>query len=171
MTDKFRKLNSLFIDSRFNVKNSTVILKSVEDTNEFGAKIAEVMFAQDQAPTQLSFCGEMGSGKSTLITAIIQYFLPKINVPSPSFSIMNSYDIPQINRQIHHCDLFRIKGRTLDQDNLEELYNIGFFEAIKSGHCLVEWPINGIYTDDICLNLSQNESNNQLQIELSRGIL
>jgi len=52
-------------------------------------------------------------------------------ITSPTFNIYNHY---QINKQnIYHFDLYRINDE-------EELDNIGFYDLLKDGICLIEWP-------------------------------
>lgn len=78
--------------------------------------------------------GDLGSGKTFLAKHIIQNLLnnKNIKVTSPTFGIVNVYTISGKNA-IYHFDLYRIK-------NTEELENIGFFEALDSGICIIEWP-------------------------------
>jgi len=77
-------------------------------------------------------CGEMGAGKTTLIKDLLIHMNVTDNVTSPTFSIINEYKT--INKEIvYHMDLFRIK-------EVNELYNIGFFEYLESGKtCIIEW--------------------------------
>lgn len=75
--------------------------------------------------------GEMGSGKTTLVKAIMAE-MKLDQVSSPTFSIVNRYDTE--SGPFYHFDLYRI-------EDIEELYDIGFEEYIESGHpCLIEWP-------------------------------
>ena len=81
--------------------------------------------------------GELGSGKTTLSRYLIKhiYLLNKIEppkiVPSPSFTILQSYYIK--NFTIHHFDFFRIK-------DIKELIEIGFEECINGNIVIIEWP-------------------------------
>lgn len=78
--------------------------------------------------------GSLGSGKTFLAKHIIQNLLNNKNtkVTSPTFGIVNVYTISDKNA-IYHFDLYRIK-------NIQELEDIGFFEALESGICIIEWP-------------------------------
>ncbi len=53
------------------------------------------------------------------------------DVLSPTFNLVYSYDSKK--GEIFHFDLYRLKS-------VEELENIGFFDALKNGICLIEWP-------------------------------
>ncbi len=76
--------------------------------------------------------GPLGAGKSTLARALIRAACgdPALDVPSPSFPILQSYDTGQL--ALHHYDLWRLDG----PDGLEEL---GWDEA-RAGVVVVEWP-------------------------------
>jgi tRNA threonylcarbamoyladenosine biosynthesis protein TsaE len=80
----------------------------------------------------LLFYGDMGVGKTTLIKAIVKALGSNDEVSSPTFSIVNEYELE--NDKIFHFDLYRIK-------DLEEAYNFGIEDYIYSGNwILVEWP-------------------------------
>ncbi len=55
----------------------------------------------------------------------------KSEVLSPTFNLVYSYKTKK--GEVAHFDLYRLKS-------VDELENIGFFEAIKNGICLIEWP-------------------------------
>ena len=66
--------------------------------------------------------GEMGAGKTTLIKALVAALGVQNATSSPTFSLVN------------HFDVYRIKDET-------EAYDFGMDEYLYSGHwCFVEWP-------------------------------
>lgn len=78
------------------------------------------------------FNGEMGSGKTTLIKALVGQIGSNDEISSPTFSIVNEYvadsDI------IYHFDLYRI-------NSLEEAYDFGIEDYLNTTHWkLIEWP-------------------------------
>ncbi len=76
--------------------------------------------------------GTLGAGKSFFAASFINALLKeKQAILSPTFNLLYSYQTP--NGTVHHFDLYRLK-------NAEELENIGFFDCLKNGICLVEWP-------------------------------
>tara|TARA_R110002050_G_scaffold5560_5_gene24567 strand:+ start:6509 stop:6937 length:429 start_codon:yes stop_codon:yes gene_type:complete len=76
--------------------------------------------------------GEMGVGKTTLIKALVKNLGSTDDVSSPTFSIVNEYEM--ISDTIYHFDLYRIK-------DLEEAYNFGFEDYLYSGNwVIIEWP-------------------------------
>ena len=78
------------------------------------------------------FRGEMGAGKTTLISRIVEELGAEDNVTSPTFAIVNQYEGTEC--RIYHFDFYRI-------ERLEEAYDFGYEEYFYSGDlCLVEWP-------------------------------
>ena len=84
--------------------------------------------------------GEMGAGKTTLISALLQALGSKDEVTSPTFALVNDYLVPNGSpdgggvRHVYHFDFYRI-------DDLREAFDLGYEEYFFSGElCLVEWP-------------------------------
>ncbi len=76
--------------------------------------------------------GSLGVGKSFFARNFINYLsLEPQNVASPTFNLLYSYHT-KIG-ELFHFDLYRLK-------NFFELENIGFFDYINEGTCLIEWP-------------------------------
>ena len=88
-----------------------------------------------------TFEGQMGAGKTTLIKEICKQLGVIANVQSPTYSIVNQYDITENDNnqitKIYHFDFYRIK-------HINELYDIGYEEYFypqknNENICLVEW--------------------------------
>ncbi|MDA7502208.1 tRNA (adenosine(37)-N6)-threonylcarbamoyltransferase complex ATPase subunit type 1 TsaE [Chitinophagales bacterium] len=78
------------------------------------------------------FYGEMGAGKTTLITALCEELGVTDGVSSPTYSLVNQYEGGK--KPVYHFDLFRIKS-------LAELLDIGFEEYLDEEAILfIEWP-------------------------------
>lgn len=76
--------------------------------------------------------GEMGVGKTTLIKSIVKNLGSLDKVTSPTFSIVNEYQIK--NEIIYHFDFYRI-------NDIEEAYNLGIEDYLYSNNwCIIEWP-------------------------------
>jgi tRNA threonylcarbamoyladenosine biosynthesis protein TsaE len=97
--------------------------------------------------------GNMGVGKTTLIKALVKALGSMDDVSSPTYSIVNEYELKDDN--IYHFDLYRIK-------DLDEAYNFGLEDYLNSTHWLIiEWPelIEDIITDDFdCVTLTMNDN-------------
>jgi tRNA threonylcarbamoyladenosine biosynthesis protein TsaE len=93
-------------------------------------------FILDAKPSKvLLFYGEMGAGKTTLIKEIARALGVKGATGSPTFSLVNEYNINE-HEKLFHFDMYRLKTES-------EAYDMGMDEYLYSGHwCLVEWPEN-----------------------------
>ncbi len=80
----------------------------------------------------LLFYGEMGSGKTTFIKALVKALGSNDDVTSPTFSIVNEYALE--NDIVYHFDMYRI-------EDIEEVYNLGIEDYLLSdGWKMIEWP-------------------------------
>lgn len=78
------------------------------------------------------FNGEMGAGKTTLISAIVRALGHSEKTSSPTFSIVNEYKLE--NGYVYHFDFYRIK-------NHYEALDIGIEDYFCSGYWnFIEWP-------------------------------
>jgi len=88
--------------------------------------------------------GKMGVGKTTLVKSIAKALGSKEDVSSPTFSIVNEYEISE--GLLYHFDLYRIK-------DIEEAYSFGIEDYLYTENWIVvEWPdvIKPILNDDFC---------------------
>ena len=85
-----------------------------------------------QCGDKIALMGDLGAGKSTLARAIIQTSCDTEEVPSPTFTLVQSYDAKN-GDQIWHFDFYR-----LERD--EEAYELAIEEAFENAICLMEWP-------------------------------
>jgi tRNA threonylcarbamoyladenosine biosynthesis protein TsaE len=84
----------------------------------------------------VTFSGNLGAGKTTLIKTLCQLWGVEDAVSSPTYSLVNQYKCKKENKGgfIYHIDLYRVKDE-------EEAYDAGIEDNLYSGHlCLVEWP-------------------------------
>ncbi len=104
---------------------------SIKNKNEMAA-LAKKIAASSQEGSIIGLKGSLGVGKSFFAREFINALsATEINVLSPTFNLVYSYSTKK--GEVFHFDLYRLK-------NAEELENIGFFDAIKNGICLIEWP-------------------------------
>ena len=113
-------------------KSDFVNLSSEKKTEELAKKISKKL----KLGQVVFFVGEMGVGKTTFIRYLINNFqkqngLKITEVTSPTFNLLNEYQIKQI--KINHYDLFRI-------NSLDEIHNLGLFDDITNAITLIEWP-------------------------------
>ena len=114
------------------IKSDVIFLSSENNTEELANQILKKIKIGDV----IFLYGEMGVGKTTFIRYLINGFQKKnklelSEVTSPTFNILNEYQINQI--KINHYDLFRLKSS-------EELKNLCLFEDKQNSITLIEWP-------------------------------
>ncbi|MBU6140469.1 MAG: tRNA (adenosine(37)-N6)-threonylcarbamoyltransferase complex ATPase subunit type 1 TsaE [Proteobacteria bacterium] len=96
------------------------------------ANLAREIAALAQVGEVICLQGTLGAGKSFFAKNFINSLQEEeTEVLSPTFNLVYSYNTKK--GEIFHFDLYRIKSAL-------ELENIGFFEALKNGICLIEWP-------------------------------
>jgi len=107
--------------------SKTFYLQTEKQTEELGKKLASLARKRDV----FALFGTLGMGKSVLARAFIQKLVGNVEVPSPTFTLVQSYETPDFD--IYHFDLYRLK-------HPDEIFEIGVEEALYDGVCLIEWP-------------------------------
>ena len=81
-----------------------------------------------KAPAVVALHGDLGMGKSEIARTVIQTLRGADTVvPSPTFTIVQSYD------GISHFDLYRLTDAS-------ELVEVGLHHAMENDITLIEWP-------------------------------
>lgn len=130
------------------------ICPNIEATEALAQKFA------DQAKTGDVFAlfGTLGMGKSVFARAFIKHLTQAEEVPSPTFTLLQTYDAPDF--EIYHYDLYRLKSA-------EEIFELNMEEAMACGVCLIEWPEKmGGYLPRNCLKVNITPCGNGRKITL-----
>jgi tRNA threonylcarbamoyladenosine biosynthesis protein TsaE len=84
----------------------------------------------------VTFSGNLGAGKTSLIKILCELWGVQETVSSPTYALVNQYkaDSEKTGTLIYHIDLYRVKDE-------EEAFEAGIEDHLYSGElCLVEWP-------------------------------
>lgn len=111
----------------------------------FGARIA----AQLRAGDVVALTGGLGAGKTTLARAIIRALGHGGEVPSPTFTIIETYDPPMLRLPLVHADFYRLKQPS-------EVDEIGLDDYREGAVLLAEWPdhAGGFAHEPACLSIA-----------------
>lgn len=129
---------------------------TIKDINDIGS--AARQFVEQIGENRVfAFYGKMGAGKTTFIKAVCEHLGVTDVVTSPTFAIVNEYQVndeyrvnsekdfaPQPGSEsqcaaaitkVFHFDLYRIK-------RIEELYDMGYEDYFydPTALCFIEWP-------------------------------
>ena len=107
----------------------TLTLPDAEAT----ARLAGLLAPRARPGDAILLDGPLGAGKSAFARAFLRALAGDagLEVPSPSFTLVQSYDLPG-GIEAHHFDLYRLDGPS-------DLRELGWEEA-RRGLVLVEWP-------------------------------
>ena len=89
------------------------------------------LIPQLSAGQTVCLIGGLGAGKTTLVRGMIQSVLGDIDVPSPTYTLVQTYEMPEF--ELWHCDMYRL-------DRPEDGYELGLIDAFEEAVCLIEWP-------------------------------
>lgn len=120
-------------------------LPDLAATTALGERIAAAL----QPGDVVALSGGLGAGKTTLARAIIAALGHQGEVPSPSFAIIETYDVPQVRLPLVHADFYRLE----DPREAEEL---GLDHYREGAALLAEWPdhAGGFNHEAACLSIA-----------------
>jgi tRNA threonylcarbamoyladenosine biosynthesis protein TsaE len=113
-------------------------MELMNQTYELSAlsEIADQLAVHVRLHEVVTFEGELGAGKTTLIKALCKALGVDEMVSSPTFALVNEYEAGNLGprTKVYHIDLYRLEGE-------EEAVRAGMEDYLYSGDlCLVEWP-------------------------------
>jgi tRNA threonylcarbamoyladenosine biosynthesis protein TsaE len=104
-----------------------VIFAGPDALEAFGARLAPLLRAGDV----VTLSGDLGAGKTTLARGLLRGLGFAGEVPSPTYTLVQSYAPPEVRLAIWHCDFYRL-------DDPNEAVELGLDETDAA--LLVEWP-------------------------------
>ncbi|MES2174641.1 MAG: tRNA (adenosine(37)-N6)-threonylcarbamoyltransferase complex ATPase subunit type 1 TsaE [Pseudomonadota bacterium] len=77
--------------------------------------------------------GGLGAGKTTLARGILEALGLEGEAPSPSFAIVQPYDVPEVRLPVAHVDLYRL-------DDAAEAEELALGDYLMDSLLIIEWP-------------------------------
>lgn len=112
--------------------------------------------------------GDLGTGKTTLTKGIAQGLKIKEEITSPTFTLMQLYEIKNSNTKIKnfiHIDTYRLKEE-------QELIDIGTLDYLGESDtiCVIEWPekIKKLLQNKKVINIFINHDEKGREIEIKK---
>lgn len=138
-------------------------LPDLDTMAAYGARIAAALRAGDVVALE----GGLGAGKTTLARAILAALGHAGEVPSPTFTIIETYDAPPLRLPVVHADFYRL-------EDASELTEIGIDDYREGAVLLAEWPdhAGGFDHEPGCLSIMLEpcgESGEGGRIAIARG--
>ena len=134
--------------------------------NEQREQVSALEILRVAAPRRVfAFDAPMGAGKTTFIKHLCEQMGSIDIVNSPTFAIINVYDVEQPYRgEVYHFDCYRLK-------DIREAMDFGAEEYLYSGnYCFIEWPdiLSPILPEDtVYVRIEPQENGDrQLRIEI-----
>lgn len=122
----------------------TKALPDLEAMADWGAKIAQALKPGDVIELE----GGLGAGKTTLARAILSALGHEGEVPSPTFTIVETYDAPPLRLPVAHADFYRLEDPS-------EAIELGLDDYREGAVLLAEWPdhAGGFAHESGCLTI------------------
>ena len=132
------------------------VVKSVIDIDHYAKKFI-ALFPE---PKIIALSGEMGNGKTTFIHALLKEMGIVSFDGSPTFSLVNEYEINQ-SKKVYHIDAYRI-------ENNKQVLQLGLDELIdEPNYFFIEWAEKLVFIlpkDVIWVYIRKNENSTTREI-------
>jgi tRNA threonylcarbamoyladenosine biosynthesis protein TsaE len=118
----------------------TIALPDLAAMEAFGQRIAALLAPGDV----VALSGNLGTGKTTLARAILAALGHAGEVPSPTYTIIETYD--ELNPPVVHADFYRL-------EHPSEVEELGLDDYREGAVLLAEWPdhAGGFAHEPTCL--------------------
>ena len=141
------------------------LLRDDTHTRDAGLRLAHALIGLPKLkPWLVTMQGELGAGKTTLVSGLLRGLGHVGPVPSPTYTLIEPYEFAGLS--LFHLDLYRLT----DPQQLEEL---GWRDLLQPNTLLlVEWPERGggyLPTADLSVSLAYPETGEGRQLTINTG--
>ncbi|GAB5488425.1 MAG: tRNA (adenosine(37)-N6)-threonylcarbamoyltransferase complex ATPase subunit type 1 TsaE [Parasphingorhabdus sp.] len=96
---------------------------------KLGQRLATTLKPGDK----VALSGTLGAGKTTFARGVLHGLGFSEEVPSPTFAIVQQYELPEVSLPLAHVDFYRI-------EDPDEVHELGLDDSLIDGALLAEWP-------------------------------
>ena len=118
--------------NKIKLENQTVTTCSYEETEAFGKTLAESL----PSGSVVAMYGTLGAGKTVMARGFAKGLGIEEAVSSPTYTIVQEYDIPNSSKAFYHLDLYRIAD-----ENSALGFGVDEFLSDPDAWTLLEWPV------------------------------
>lgn len=114
------------------LQQAEFLLRAESETEQIASAIAQ--YVATAPDLRLYLHGDLGAGKTTFVRYLLRQLGVQGRIKSPTFALIETYDLPQVGSTSSHFDLYRL-------ETPDEWLESGLQEDLLSpGLKLVEWP-------------------------------
>ncbi len=114
------------------LENQVITTRSREESEAFGEAFARAL----PVGSVVAMYGDLGAGKTVIARGFARGLGITEAVSSPTYTIVQEYDIPESNRRFYHLDLYRIAD-----EHAALGFGVDEFLSDPDAWTLLEWPI------------------------------
>ncbi len=97
--------------------------------------LREIRNTKDSGSLIVFLNGDLGVGKTHFVKRLAEHLKIKETITSPTFLILKTYEIPNLEKLLVHIDFYRFK----DNPSPAVLEDIAFFDYIDKDIIFIEW--------------------------------
>lgn len=131
------------------------------------AEIAAALARRIRIGDVILLMGDLGTGKTTFARFLLHALGVSEEVPSPSFTLVQTYEITQDGTimPVWHFDLYRL-------EDAAEIAELGVEEALETGLTLIEWPeiaLDALPDDRLEIHLAMTDDPDRRDLRILGG--
>ena len=141
------------------LENQVITTRSREESEAFGEAFARAL----PVGSVVAMYGDLGAGKTVIARGFARGLGITEAVSSPTYTIVQEYDIPGSNRRFYHLDLYRIAD-----EHAALGFGVDEFLSDPEAWTLLEWPIRikGILPPEVITLTIEKISDTERKITL-----
>ena len=114
------------------LESQTIITRSREESEQFGEALAKLL----PPGSVVAMYGTLGAGKTVIARGFAKGLGITEAVSSPTYTIVQEYDIPNTDQRFYHLDLYRIAD-----EHAALGFGVDEFLCDDEAWTLLEWPV------------------------------